>query len=174
MAPPTYRHEALFGFLHTLLSNYLELRGGAEVLGSRFAMRLDERWSPEPDLLILLDESRPRLRERKVDGPGDWVIEILSSSEIRIESRWKLPRYRAAEIPEIWLVDPFQQTVRAEVRQADGTYSATTLATGRIASATLPGFWIDADWLTREPLPGPLACLREILGGPLETSITSR
>ena len=61
-------HEDRFGFLLTLLSGYLDERGGAVVLGSRYPMRLDERWSPEPDLLVVRDERRHLLGRTRLEG----------------------------------------------------------------------------------------------------------
>jgi hypothetical protein len=59
------------------------------------------------------------------------------------------------------LVNPFDQVVRAEVKEPGG-YSTQGLATGRLTSRIVPRFWIDVGWLWQEPLPSTLACLREI------------
>jgi len=37
----------------TILSTWLDERGLGVVRGSRYPMRLDPRWSPEPDLLVV-------------------------------------------------------------------------------------------------------------------------
>ncbi len=163
MSPASKQHEQLFRFLLTLLNAFLEERGGAEVFGSRYPMRLDERWSPEPDLLVVRDERRHLLTEQRLEGPADWVIEIASAGDPSFEVREKLPRYREAGIPEIWLVDPFAGRVLVE-RRSEGGYERSDLGSGRLDSATVPGFWIEASWLWREDLPSTLGCLREILG----------
>jgi Uma2 family endonuclease len=164
-SPASHRHEDCFRFLLTLLSAYLDERGGAVVLGSRYPMRLDERWSPEPDLLVVRDEQRHRLGKTRLEGPADFVIEIASDSDPRLDVREKLPRYRDAGIEEIWLVDPFERTVLVEAREPTG-YTSRRLAAGRLTSRVVPGFWIDVDWLWQERLPSTLACLREILASP--------
>jgi Uma2 family endonuclease len=163
-SPASYRHEDLFGLLNMLLRGYLDERGGAVVCGSRYPMRLDERWSPEPDLLVVRNEERYRLTRTRLEGPADFVIEIASDSDPRLDIREKLPRYREAGIEEIWLVNPFEQIVLAEVKEASG-YVSQRLEAGRLTSRVVPGFWIDVGWLWRDPLPSTLACLREILGG---------
>jgi Uma2 family endonuclease len=163
MSPASKRHEKLFRFLLTLLNAFLDERGGAEVLGSRYPMRLDERWSPEPDLLVVRDERRHLLTETRLEGPADWVIEIVSAGDPRFEAREKLPRYREAGIGEIWLIDPFSERVVVERRSGDG-YERTELAAGRLESSTAPGFWIEVSWLWQEDLPSTLGCLRQILG----------
>ena len=162
-SPASNRHEDCFRFLITLLSAYLDERGGAVVRGSRYPMRLDEQWSPEPDLLVVRDERRHLLTRTRLEGPADFVIEIASDSDPRLDVREKLPRYREAGIDEIWLVNPFEQIVLAEVKETNG-YASQRLAAGRLTSRVVPGFWIEVDWLWQDPLPSTFACLREILG----------
>ncbi|MGH9381104.1 MAG: Uma2 family endonuclease, partial [Thermoanaerobaculia bacterium] len=99
------RHEDLFPFLFIILGGFLDVRGGAVVRGSRYPMRLDERWSPEPDLLVVRDQHRERMTAQRLEGPADLVIEIASEGDPGFDVREKLPRYREARIPEIWLVD---------------------------------------------------------------------
>ena len=125
-------------------------------------MRLDSKWSPEPDLMVVLDAKRHLLGQQRLEGPADLVVEIASSSDPAIDLRRKLPRYREAGVPEMWLIDPYARSMRVEVLTPDG-YRTRLLAKGRLASAVLPGFWIDVAWLWREPLPPVLACLRQIL-----------
>jgi Uma2 family endonuclease len=163
MSPASDRHEDLFRFLLALLSCYLDERGGGIVRGSRYPMRLDERWSPEPDLLVVRDENLHRLTPQYLDGPADLVIEIASDADPQFEQREKLPRYREAGVPEIWIVDRFARVVRVARQGAQG-YDLATVAEGRLSSQVLPGFWIDVGWLWQPKLPSSLACLREILG----------
>ena len=162
-SPASRRHEELFRFLLTLLSSCLGERGGATVLGSRYPMRLDPRWSPEPDLLVVRDERAHLLGSNRLEGPADFVIEIASESDPGLDAREKLPRYREAGIPEIWLIDPFAQSVTVESRSGSG-YDRRTVTSGRLESGIVAGFWIDAGLWERQ-LPAPLSCLRRILGG---------
>ena len=161
-SPASNWHEDCFRFLITLLSAYLDERGGAVVRGSRYPMRLDEHWSPEPDLLVVRDARRHRLTRTHLEGPADLVIEIASDSDPRLVVREKLPRYREAGIEEIWLVNPFERIVLAAAKESTG-YVSQRLDADRLISRVVPGFWIDVGWLWREPLPSTAACLREIL-----------
>jgi Uma2 family endonuclease len=163
-SPASDRHEDLFRFLLTLVSAYLDHTRAGLVRGSRYPMRLDARWSPEPDLLVIRPEKRPRLTRTHLDGPADFVIEIASDSDPGLDRREKLPRYREAGIEEIWLVDPFQQQLLVETREPPG-YASRSLASGRLDSRVLPGFWIEVAWLWRDELPSTVACLQDIMGG---------
>ncbi len=162
MSPASDRHEDVFRFLLTLLSAFLDERGGGVVRGSRYPMRLDERWSPEPDVLVVLDERRHLMTPQRLEGPADLVIEIASESDPKHDVREKLPRYKEAGVPEIWLIDPFAKSLQVDVKTASG-YDSRTAASGRVASTVVAGFWIEADWLSQEKLPSTLACLRQLL-----------
>jgi Uma2 family endonuclease len=163
MTPASNRHEDQFRFLLTLVSGYLDERGGGIVRGSRFPMRLDERWSPEPDLMVVLDRNLGRLGAQRLEGPADFVIEIASEGDPHLDLREKLPRYRAAGIPEMWFVDPMERAVRVELEGTSGAYESRRLERGRLDSLVVPGFWLDVDWLWQDPLPSTLGCLRRIL-----------
>src|SRR5262245_14733742 len=164
-SPAPKWHEDRFRFLLTLLSGYLDERGGAVVLGSRYPMRLDEHWSPEPDLLVVRNEHSQRLGTNRLEGPADLVIEIASDSDPGLDAREKLPRYRQAGIDEIWLVNPFDRSVLVEIREPIG-YASERLSRGRLSSRVVPGFWIEVEWLWQDCLPSTLACLREMLATP--------
>jgi Uma2 family endonuclease len=158
--PVSGRHEDIFAFLISLLYTYLGERGGGVVRGSRYAMRLDPQWSPEPDLLVVLSNRLQLMGPQRLEGPADLVIEIASPG--RLDLRKKLPRYHEARIPEIWIVDPYARTIRVDTVEAGG-YQTRNHTAGALASAVVPGFWIDVAWLWQEPLPAPLGCLRRIL-----------
>jgi Uma2 family endonuclease len=162
MSPASNFHEDLFRFLLTLVSVFLDERGGGVVRGSRYPMRLDARWSPEPDLLVVRPERFAALTRQRLEGPADWVVEIASEGDPQLDRREKLPRYQEAGIPEIWLLEPADRQVTACTRTADG-YRVQTLTSGRLESQVLPGFWIEVSWLWQAPLPSTFACLRDIL-----------
>lgn len=162
-SPATDPHEDLFRFLLTLLSYYLDVKGGGVVRGSRYPMRLDAKWSPEPDLMVVREERRHLITKRRLEGPADMAIEIVSESDPGLDEREKLPRYRQAEIEEIWIVDHLKRRILVETKGPAG-YESRTLTAGRLESKVVPGFWIEVDWLWKEELPSTSVCLREILG----------
>jgi len=164
MSPALDRHEVLFRFLLTLFSGWLDERGGAVVRGSRYPMRLDPRWSPEPDLMVVTDAHRERITAQRLEGPADLVIEIASDGDPLLDEREKLPRYHAAGIPEIWVLSPQTSSVRCDRLGAEGSYRTERRSGGRIESIVLPGFWINVDWLWQESLPSTVHCLRSLLG----------
>jgi Uma2 family endonuclease len=161
-SPASNRHENLFRFLLTLFSAYLDEKREGLVRGSRYPMRLDANWSPEPDLLVVREHRRQLMTPRRLGGPADLVIEIASESDPGLDYREKLPRYRQAGIEEIWIINPFEHEILVEVKTAAG-YDAKVLSSGRLESTVLRGFWIDVSWFWQEELPPTLRCLRDIM-----------
>jgi Uma2 family endonuclease len=161
-------HDGLNVFLGALLREYVCARGaGALVTSAGFPMRLDPKWSPEPDVMVICEERRHLVSRRRLEGPADLVIEIASYSHPRIDLTLKLPRYREARVPEIWIIDPYAKLVQVELLRAgarSGAWHETRhLGAGRLTTAALPGFWLEVDWLWQEPLPSVLGCLHQIL-----------
>lgn len=162
MSPSSFQQEDVGAFLGALVRIWLEERGGGVVVGSRYPMRLDPLWSPEPDLLVVTEANRGRLVPTRLEGPADLVVEIASDGDPRLDEREKRPRYHEARIPEMWWIRP--QTGTVVVDQLEGAgYRTRSLQSGRIDSTALPGFWIEAGWLWRTPLPSTMGCLRELL-----------
>src|ERR1700688_1617925 len=170
--PVSTLHDDLFGFLCTVMRSVFEERGDGLVKGPEYPMRLDPKWAPEPDVMVVRAENVHRIGAQRIEGPSDLVIEVASPGDVRRALRRKLPRYLEARIPEIWVIDPYAQSVRVETLAAAETaetlagapYPTRVLAAGRLDSAVFPGFWIDVSWLWQQPLPHTLGCVRQILG----------
>jgi Uma2 family endonuclease len=171
-------HDGINVFVAALLREYVYARkapgtpgAGALVTTAGFPMRLDPKWSPEPDIMVVREERRHLVSRQRLEGPADLAIEIASYSHPRIDLKRKLPRYRQARVPEIWLIEPYAKFVQVEVLRANsphggdpsGAYETRTLTSGRLTAASLPGFWIEVSWLWQDPPPSVLACLRQIL-----------
>lgn len=85
----------------TLLSTFLDERKGGVVRGSRYPMRLDERWSPEPDLLVVLDGRRHLMTRQRLEGPADFVLEIASEGDPRLDL--SAGRAESRTVPGFWI-----------------------------------------------------------------------
>src|ERR1700680_4355026 len=112
--PVSALHDDLSGLFRAVLRTTFEERGDGLVKGPRFPMRLDPKWSPEPDVMVVRAENRHRIGPQRLEGPADLLIEVASPGDVRRALRLKLPRYRQARIPEIWVVDLYARSVRVE------------------------------------------------------------
>jgi Uma2 family endonuclease len=90
-------------------------------------------------------------------------VEILSPSNWKWDLNVKRRAYRKAGVKEIWFVDPMRQEVIVDRLQPGKKYRSTTHRQGKLASGTLPGFWIDVGWLWADELPDEMDCLAGLL-----------
>jgi len=119
------------------------------------------RQSPEhyyiPDVCVIPVElvrglrAQQRSRRRTVldiyEAPLPLVVEIWSPSTGDYDVDAKLPEYQRRGDLEIWRLHPYERTLIAWRRQADGSYSESTHTSGVVQLAALPNVSIDLDSL---------------------------
>jgi Uma2 family endonuclease len=163
-SPASPRHVDIAGFLRTLMRCYTGRKKLGKALGPDSLIHLKTCRLFAPDLYFLEQRRVPkRLPKKQFEGAPDLIVEVLSPSNRGVDLEEKRPAYREAGVKEIWLVDPEKERVLVD-RRRRGCYVTDTITDGRVASAVVPGFWIEAAWLWAEPLPGELECLQTILG----------
>jgi len=152
-------HEQPGQRLAMLAGRMASVRGAAiECFGSTSLARLDAAGRPreilQADNVVYLQPARWKTRGRVNVGEGplpDVVLEVDHTTDVR---RWKLGRYQEWGFPEIWVLVPSTQSVRApgleiHVRDAGRGYRQAA------RSAAFPG-WTAVEIhraLTEEPLP---------------------
>jgi Uma2 family endonuclease len=153
MSPAADRHQDVLEMLATALRLFVERTGAGIIRSQQLGMRIGNRLRV-PDLLFLATEHRHRRTATHIDGPADFVIEVVSL-ESRLRDRdVKFHEYETAGVSEYWIIDPLRETVDLYHLGADGRYHlADEGDPPRLVSAVLGGFWIDPNWLWREPLP---------------------
>jgi Uma2 family endonuclease len=142
-SPASLVHESIFKFLLTLLELYTQQNDLGIVVGSRFSMKLSEKWAPEPDIIYIQKDMKDQLKETYLDGPAAVIFEILSSSTREDDLYKKIPRYLAAGINEIWIIDPDLQQISIYSEDDITSFSGTDW----IQSNVITGFKIQTDWL---------------------------
>jgi Uma2 family endonuclease len=109
-AAPSTRHQRLIVELVLLIGNYLK----AHDVGTLFAAPTEVMFSDidvaEPDIFVVLKGSRAEITDRRVVGPPDWIIEVLSPSTADYDLETKRKLYRAHGVL-YWIVDPDNRTV---------------------------------------------------------------
>lgn len=81
--------------------------------------------------------------------PLPLVVEVWPPSTGKEDLTDKLPGYQERGDAEIWLIHPRERTLRAFVRQPDGSYIETIYRDGTVRLAALPNVSIDLDELFR-------------------------
>jgi Uma2 family endonuclease len=98
----------------------------------------------QPDFVVVLAERSTMLRDRRVRGAPDLIIEILSPGNRAFDERVKLEAYARAGVPEYAIIDPRARMLYCYRLQPTGQYG-DPIAYDRNATARfdcLPGITI--------------------------------
>lgn len=112
MAAPSTIHQYIIMRLCSELYGYVEKnRGDCIVLPSPLDVQIDcdDRSMLEPDLVVVCDPSK-RIT-RCIMGAPDLVVEVLSPSSTRMDTKIKLAKYASAGVREYWVIDPKRERV---------------------------------------------------------------
>jgi Uma2 family endonuclease len=150
----TWEHSDAYGYLGFQIQSQLS-RNDYIVKWNAGHMRRSESRYYVPDLIVIPTEMADRLFSEAgtvevYREPLPLVVEVWSPSTDRLDVREKLPEYEARGDREIWLLQPYDGTLTARVRQPDGSYRETVYRGGIVRPAALPGVSIDLDHLFAE------------------------
>ncbi|HKS92407.1 MAG TPA: Uma2 family endonuclease [Tepidiformaceae bacterium] len=106
-----------------------------------------------PDVFVIPAAYMERRRGQRgletYDEPLPFVAEVWSPSTGGYDVDTKFPEYMARGDLEIWRVHPYEKSLTAWRRQADGTYAESHYTSGVVHVESLPGVAIVLDRLFR-------------------------
>jgi Uma2 family endonuclease len=139
---PTREHQRISAGLYRELFAAVQALGGI-VLYAPLRLQIRPGMFREPDLVVLLDEDDPRNQDTFWPG-ADMVIEIVSPDRPQRDLVDKPVDYAEAGIPEYWIVNPMDETIRVLTLAGD-TYTLHGVFRhgDQATSALLPGFALD-------------------------------
>lgn len=155
----TLRRKPAMTAEHNSITFELALRLGNQLDRSQFHVRLGMghvRTSAEsyyiPDVFVIPTDLVLPLRGRidtleAYEAPLPLVVEVWSPSTGEFDIDTELPEYQRRGDREIWRIHPFDRTLTAWTRQADGTYFETHYTQGVVRPVALPAVAIDLDSL---------------------------
>jgi len=164
MNPVTLRHYQLVSFLQTLFATYFEQQPIGIVVGEPFVLKLpDVGHGREPDLQIILDESRSRLHDTYMEGPADICIEVVSPESISRDHGEKFQEYELGGVAEYWIIDHVHTECRFYRLGSDGRYvRQSENSEGNYETPRLPRFRLHVPTLWQENLPTPSTIVRMV------------
>ncbi len=132
-----------------MLSTFMNLFILSQKLGKIYAAPMDVYLSPMdlvvPDLVFVAAGNLAILQPNKcIIGVPDLIVEILSKGTQGVDRGKKMRQYRAAKVPEYWIVDPRLQTIEVYELTPTG-YELTSEAgeLGEVESKILPNFKLE-------------------------------
>lgn len=164
MAPATFRHNLLIGYLYMLLNAYFELKPIGIVALSPFLQRLPEiRVTREPDLMVVLNDNLNEMTNTGMNGAADICIEVISPESVLRDRGEKFEEYERGGVGEYWIFDYQRSEALFYRRNSEGIFARQTEdADDNYRTSLLPGLVINVPTLWREKLPGPGATVRAV------------
>ncbi len=112
LASPGSLHQIICTRLWEAFASYIDSNEGACVpLVAPMDVQLDcdDQTMVQPDVLVVCD--REKIREDRIVGAPDFIVEILSPSTWYHDTIRKLLKYKKAGVREYWIVMPHNQRV---------------------------------------------------------------
>ncbi len=125
MPAPSWNHAVTIASLMRLLAPIVEALGG-EVVTAPVDVFFAGADPVEPDIIVLLPESRAVPVPRGVEGPPDLLIEVISPSNRGHDLLTKRALYARTGVREYWLVDPTSRTIDVLTLDREGFHTTQT------------------------------------------------
>lgn len=117
---PTPAHQYFIMELGSLLNRWGKSRKLGRVLPDTL-MKLDDEWTPAPDLVFVARKNLKRVKEKRIEGPVDLAVEVVSPSNPELDRETKFAAYARYGIKWYWIVD-LKQRLLEEYALAGRTY----------------------------------------------------
>jgi Uma2 family endonuclease len=140
-APVPY-HQSVSRRMQFLLMQHIEAIGLGEIYDAPIDVHLTEFDVVQPDLAVVLEGSRCVVGEKKLEGPPDLIVEILSPATRSRDLGAKRRLYERVGVREYWIVDPQAKTVTQLVRDIE-LFAERGLERERITLWVLPSVTVD-------------------------------
>lgn len=149
--PPNAPHQNIVTLLITLMRNYVNRMAIGQVITAPFEVNLwPDGPSREPDLILVGNDQRERLTDKRFEGAPDLVVEVICPTSVTIDRVDKYLEYEQAGVREYWIIDPRPRQEQADffVRGESGRFVAAPVdEQGVYRSTVIPGFRLRLDWL---------------------------
>jgi Uma2 family endonuclease len=102
----TYQHQHLVTEIIRQLSNYVIENNLGEVVTAPVDVYFDKENVFQPDILFIAKDRLEIVKDGRVKGSPDLIIEILSPGTESYDKRTKKEVYEQHGVQEYWMVDP--------------------------------------------------------------------
>jgi Uma2 family endonuclease len=147
MSPLGPLHIALVNRLTKLL---IQLAGDDAVVSIQNAIQLDDYSEPQPDIALVYPQADDYQHELARPQNIILLIEVADTS-LGYDREEKLPRYAAAKISEVWIIDAKQQIIEQYTQPLQDQYTQIhrCLKGMGIGSTLMPNIQFTTDQIFR-------------------------
>jgi len=146
MPAPSFEHQRILKRLLRLLDDFVEItKDDGEILPAPFDVILSETIVVQPDIVFISNENLKNVKNGRLFGPPDLVVEIVSPATIRRDTVVKKGIYEKHGVREYWIVYPDERAIEVWVLSDKGKYELFSVAEreGKVKSKVLQGLEID-------------------------------
>ena len=163
MTPESVRDERMRWSIGTIWGLFVEHHDLGEIFGPNLQIRLRPRLRRIPDLLFISHERLHLLEEAHFEGAPDFAMEIVSPDSKERDEDDKFKEYEAYGIREYWIIAPLSKRIDVYHLSDQGKYEPLLPDASDIYhSAVIPGFFVNPQWIWRQPPPKKRDILREL------------
>ncbi len=144
---PIPYHQKVSKKLEFMLYEYVELKNHlGEIFDSPIDVYLEEKETYQPDIIFISKERLEIIKEQKIEGAPDLVIEILSPSTAYYDLRHKKEIYAKHGVKEYWIVDPIEKNIEVyENKNREFIIIQIVRKKGKIRSTIISGFELEIE-----------------------------
>ena len=112
MAFPTTKHQNIAGELYVELKMHVRKNSGScvpYISPLDVQLNCDDKTMVQPDVIIICDKNK--ITEPRIVGAPDFIAEVLSPSNVFMDTTIKLGKYEKAGVREYWIISPEMEKV---------------------------------------------------------------
>ncbi len=121
---PSYFHQSIILNLYESLGLPAKRQGLAHVSVAPVGVIMPGCDPVQPDFVIVLVENEGIIRDRRIWGVPDLIVEVLSPGSVDYDEGVKLEAYASAGVPEYAVIDPRERQLRLYSLREPGVYEA--------------------------------------------------
>ena len=141
---PTPYHQMVSGKIGDKVREFVYKYGLGEVFYAPVDVYFGEEDTFQPDIIFISNERLDMIKETRIEGAPDLVIEILSPSTAYYDLGRKYEIYERAGVKEYWIIHPEKKSVDIYDNKAAGFEIVQTgREKGMVRSELLKGYEMD-------------------------------
>jgi len=169
-------HGSQHSNVDTWLGVYAAYTPGVEV-GNNSSIRLDLESEPQPDVVMLIQQSCGGNAQLSTDGYLELAPELvaeISGSTLNIDTKVKFRIYQRNKVREylVWRVE--HQAIDWFVLRGDTYQLLAPSPAGQYRSENFPGLWLDIAAMLRKDMARVLQVLQEGIASPEHAKFVER
>jgi len=111
-AAPISKHQLALSETNDLVNGFVRVNDLGRVFFAPVDVFFSDTNVVEPDLIYVSWATFSRSGEKRLEGPPDLVVEVLSPGTREIDLARKMALYAKYGVPEYWIIDPETETTR--------------------------------------------------------------